>query len=403
MKVLQISTVFGFRSTGKLCAGIADYLNNNGDEGYVAYSYGLPYDKGYKISTTFDVRLHSLLSRIFGLQAYYSKKQTRKLLRYIDGINPDVVHLGNLHSNFINLKMILSYLSQKDIPTVFTQHDCWGFTGKCGHFTVDNCYKWKTGCGKCPRLKKDNKSWFFDRTAKMYKDKKEWFGSIPRLAVVGVSDWITNEAKLSLLSSATIFRRIYNWIDLDIFKPVNTDTLRKRLGLQDAFVILGVASCWTDAKGLSSFIELAKALPDGMRIIMVGRMKPNVELPNAIIHIKETHDVQEMVEYYSMADVFVHLSPEESFGMVTAEALACGTPAIVINSTANPELVGDGCGYISNTSNADEIMKYVQNIREAGKSSFSKNCRDYSTRNFNMNDRVQDYINVYKEISSNTV
>ena len=398
MRILQINAISRIRSTGRLCAEIADCLNENGHEGYVAYSVGLPYDKGYRIGTNLEKKLHAFWSRLFGLQAYFSKRGTRKLLRYIDKLKPDVVHLENLHGNYINLELLLNYLAKNDIPTVLTLWDCWFFTGKCCHFTVDNCYKWKTECGNCPRLKNDNNSWFFDRTKKMRNDKNALFGNIPRLAVVGVSDWITGEAKKSLLSTAAFITRIYNWIDLDIFKPVNTDILQKNMKLEDMFVILGVASSWSTDKGFESFIELAKLIQDNMRIIMIGRTPPGTILPGNVLHIEETHNVNEMVAFYSMADVLINLSVEETFGLVTAEALACGTPAVVICSTANPELIGDGCGYVAQECTPEEVLKKILLIYETGKKMYSKNCIEYAKQNFSKIERINDYIGVYKKI-----
>ncbi len=399
MKVLQINAISRIRSTGRLCADIADYLNAIGDDGYIAYSAGLPYEKGYKIGTLFEMKVHSFLSRLFGFQGYFSKGGTKKLLEYMDALKPDVVHLHNLHANYINLPRLFGYLKKNDIPTVITLHDCWFFTGKCAHFTVQDCYKWKTGCGDCPRLKKDNKSWFFDRTTKMYNDKKNWLTGTQNLAVVGVSDWITGEAKKSFLSSARLITRIYNWIDLEVFKPVNAEPLRKKYGFENHFIVLGVASGWTTAKGLDGFLALAKILPDDMRIVLVGRISTEVSLSDRVIHIPETNDVNEMVKLYAMADVFVHFSPEESFGLVTAEALACGTPAVVIGSTASPELVGTGCGFIAGSGDAQEILQNIQKIKTAGKQHFSENCRSFAVNHFSKEDQIKDYVEVYKRIS----
>jgi len=398
MKVLQINAVSGIMSTGRTTNEIADYLNNNGHEGYIAYSEGLPYEKGYKIGTQLEKKLHALCSRIFGKQAYYSKKGTKNLIKYIGQIKPDIVHLNNLHSNYINLGMLLEYLSKEDIPTVVTLHDCWFYTGKCTHYTIENCYKWKTECDKCPQLKKDNKSWFFDYTNKMFRDKKEWFNKIPRLAVVGVSDWITNEAKSSFLSSASIITRIYNWIDLEVFKPVSTNKKEQISGIKDKFIILGVASGWTNEKGLNKFIELSKLIQEDKVILLIGRMKKNIKLPYNIIHIDETHDVNELVEYYSMADVFVNLSVQESFGKVTAEALACGTPVIVFNSTANPELVGYRCGYVVENNEITSILKYIKVVQRKGKAFYSDYCIKYAKDNFCKDNRIKDYINLYKKL-----
>lgn len=401
MKILQINAVSGIRSTGRTCVEIADYLNKNGDEGYIAYSDGLPYAKGYKIGTPFEIKLHGLFSRIFGMQAYFSRKGTRKLLNYMDELKPDVVHLHNLHANYINLKLLLTYLAENNISTVLTLNDCWFYTGKCTHYTANGCYKWKTGCGNCPRLKKDNTSWFFDCTRKMYHDKKKWFGKIPRLAVVGVSDWITNEARMSFLSSAKILIRIYNWIDIEVFKPVNTDELRKKLGLENKFIVLAVASGWSNNKGLDKIIDLAGKIPKDMKIILVGNMRKSVNLPGNIIHIKETHNVNKLVEYYSMVDVFINLSLEETFGKVTAEALACGTPAIVIKSTANPELVGEKCGYVLEEINITDLLEILLKVRENKKEYYSEYCKEFAYRNFNIHYRLTEYTDIYKELIGN--
>jgi glycosyltransferase involved in cell wall biosynthesis len=400
MKVLQINAVSGIRSTGRICVDIADYLNKNGDEGYIAYSDGPPYIKGYKIGSTVEKKLHGLLSRVFGTQAYFSQNGTRKLIKYIKDLNPDIVHLNNLHANYINLPMLLNYLAQFDIPTVITLHDCWFFTGKCTHYTIEKCYKWQHGCKECIKLNYDHNSWFFDRTPKMWRDKKELFEKIPRLAVVGVSDWITNEARKSFLASNKIVTRIYNWIDLDLFKPVNTEDLRHKLGLENKFIILGVASGWSNSKGLNKFVELAGLITEDIIIILVGAMKVDAKLPKNILHIPETHNIDELVKYYSMADVLVNLSPEESFGKVTAEALACGTPAIVINSTANPELVGDGCGYVVETDNIDKIIEHIFYIKSRGKDQYTHQCIAYAKNNFSKHDRIKDYLKLYAQLIS---
>lgn len=400
MKVLQINAVNAIGSTGRNTKEIADYLNSHGHEGYIAYSVGPSYPRGYQIGTTLDKKIHALLSRFFGLQGYFSKRSTKKLLFFIRSIKPDIVHLGNLHSNFINLSLLLSFLADNDIPTVLTLHDCWFYTGKCTHYTVDCCFKWKDTCGNCPRVKKDNTSWFFDRTEKMLSDKKKLYRDIPRLAVIGVSDWITQEAKSSILQSANIIERIYNWIDLDIFKPSETSSLKTRLLVEKKFIILGVASGWGPSKGLDKFFALANHLPDEMIIILVGKMNNSVAQSN-IIHIPETDNISELVAYYSIADVFLNLSLEESFGKVSAEALACGTPVISINSTANAELVREGCGFVVDEFNIDQLINLFEIIKLKTKQAFSEKCINFANENFNKDDRCSDHIDLYTRLLAN--
>ena len=218
MKVIQINAVYKIRSTGRIVFELHQFLLKNGIESYVACSDGNDKDEIYLIGSNFEKKLHALMSRLTGLQGYFSRIGTKRLIKYMDQIKPDIVHLGNLHANYVNLPMLLRYLAQHDIATVITLHDCWFFTGKCMHYTVVRCQKWKDGCNRCPQLRADNKSWIFDRTSKIWKDKKTGIEAIPRLAVIGVSDWITNEARHSLLGKAKLIRRIYNWIDLDTFQ-----------------------------------------------------------------------------------------------------------------------------------------------------------------------------------------
>lgn len=398
MKVLQINAVSGISSTGRTCSELSDYLNANGHEGYIAYSAGIPYHKGFKIGSKLDAKMHGLWSRVFGMQAYFSKGATRRLLTYISELKPDVVHLRNLHSNYINLRLLLNYLAENDIPTVITLHDCWFYTGKCTHYTVDNCYKWQKKCGNCPRLKKDNPSWFFDRTTQMHQDKKNWFSAIPRMAVVGVSDWITNEARRSFLSSAKIMTRIYNWIDLKTFKPTESEEIRHKLGLKDKYVILGVASGWSNAKGLDKFLELAGILPEEMRIVLVGKKNDDIHLPKNIIHTPETHNVSELVAYYSMSDVYIHLSQEETFGKTIAEALSCGTPAIVLNSTACPEIVDENCGIVLTDNQHRTILEAVVKIKENGKLSYSSHAVSRVRKHFHAQTNLEEQLTLYKQL-----
>jgi len=395
MKVLQINAVNGIRSTGSIVTEISDFLNSNGHEGYIAYSDGIPYKNGYKIGTYFEKKIHAFCSRIFGKQSYYSRNGTKKLIKHIIQIKPNIVHLHNLHGNYINIKILLNFLAKNDIPTVLTLHDCWFFTGKCTHYTIDNCYKWKMKCGKCPRLKKDNISWFFDRTTKMLKDKENWFNSIPRLAVIGVSDWITNEASYSILSSSMIIKRIYNWIDLDVFKPVFVEKLEK---LRDKYIILGVASHWSSAKGINKFIELAKVINDDMIILLIGNINTSYNMPYNILNITETHNVNSLVEYYNMADVFVNFSLEESFGKVTIEALACGTPVIAINSTANSELVNFNCGHKCNSEDINEVLNNIISVKKKGKKEYSPNCVNFVKKNFDITEREREYLKLYEDL-----
>ncbi len=398
MKILQINVFNSTLSTGRTTYELSNYLESKGHISWIGYSRGAAIENGYQIGNWFDRKVHAFMSRLIGKQGYFSKIATAKLVDFIKSFAPDVVHLRNLHSNYINIPQLLNFLATNDIPTVITLHDCWFYTGKCMYYTSAKCYKWKVQCGKCPQLKKDNRSWFFDFSAKMLNDKKLFFERIPRLAVVGVSDWITEESRQSILKSAKILKRIYNWIDLERFKPVNTEEEKHNLGVDNKFIILGVASDWSERKGLSYFFEIGKKIDNDSIIILIGRINKKISLPKNILNIPATHNIDELVCFYSMADVFLNCSLEETFGKVTAEALACGTPVITNDSTANPELVDENCGFIY--QDFDDIPNHIEEVRQNGKKYFTKTCVEFARKTFDARKLMVEYEHLYEDLIS---
>lgn len=396
MRILHINAIHEEKSTGRICKEISSVAVAHGHESVVAYATGPDTGSGFRIGSSFDQKRHALLSRLSGKQGYFSKGATAGLIDYIESYKPDVVHLHNLHANYIHLDTLFDWLSHTDTPTVLTLHDCWFYTGKCTHYTRTGCERWRDGCGSCPRLALDNPSWGLDRTAEMWTDKKRWFENIPRLAVIGVSDWITIEARFSFLGNAKMIRRIYNWVDLNLFYPRDTSRLRSALRLENRFVLLGVASSWDDSKGLPEFMQVAQAFPEA-RLLLVGDI-PDITLPVNVIHIPSTNRVEELADYYALADVFLNLSVEESFGKVTAEAMASGTPVVVLDATANPELVPPACGEVIPPQRLEAVIATIEKMKRLGKEHYTDSCVEHARTSFSMEERVTDYLEVYESL-----
>lgn len=403
MKILIINGIYGSGSSGRSISDIKTLLNSDGHDVYIATPKPYDGDEFYRIGNELDHKVHGLFSRIIGKQAYFSQTATRKFLHYIDSIQPDLVHIQVIHGNYLNFPMLMNYLTDKKIPTVFVLDDCWYFTGKCCHYTSAKCFKWKTQCFDCPRIHQDNPSLFFDRSREIYSDKKEQFARLSRYAVVTVSDWLKEEASQSYLKHATILRRIYNAIDGEQFQyRADCHTLKKHLGLKNQKIILGVATAWKDHQGLSKgiqlFVQLAKILPQGYKIVLIGKPDATLSLPDNVISIPFIAGAVELSRYYSMADVFVQMSSEETFGKVTAEALCCGTPVVVFNSTANPELVGLGCGAVVENKNVNGVLLEVLKIIAAGREQFSATCRKFAEQNFDSKRITRQYMALYQEL-----
>lgn len=399
MKIVQINAVYNIGSTGRTTAEMHEALQNAGYDSFVVYSQTNVNnaENTYHMGSPLDIKIHGFLSRLWGKQGYFSVSSTKKLLKLLDDIKPDVVHLRNLHGNYINLPMLLKYLAKNDVATVITLHDFWFITGKCVHYINAKCDKWQTECGNCPNLNSGNPTWFFDKTKTMHKDKIRLFGNIPRLAITGVSQWVTDEAKKSPIAKNAITKRIYNWIDFNSFYPREVDRVKQEKNLRNKFVILGVASGWSLQKTLSNFIDIANQKKD-YNFILVGQMPEDVILPENVKSVGLIDSIDELAEYYSLADVFLTFSKAETFGKVCAEAMACGTPVVCHNETACPEILGENCGYSVDVSNIQAVSEAIDKIRENGKEFYSENCIKHARASFQKNALIDEYIDLYSEL-----
>ena len=397
MKIVQINAVYKYSSTGRTTEEMHVFLRNKGYESFVfCTNYEQPEIGVFKVGNKLDYKMHGLLSRLLGLQGYFSYFSTRKLVKQLKQILPDIVILRNLHSNFVNISMLLKYIGVNNIKLIWVQHDCWAYTGHCTHYTMNGCYKWKTECHDCRFIRARDESWFIDTSRFVYRDRKKMLDMIDDFTVVGVSQWITEEAKQSsLFSHAKRFIRIYNWINHDVFYPRNNLDIRKQLRLkEDDFVLIGIAQLWSNKKGLDILIEVAKRHPD-WKFVLIGRVL--VELPDNMNAVGTISDTSLLADYYSMADVLVNFSQQESFGKVAAEALSCGTPVIANNNTANPEVVGD-CGVVIRNNDIIEFEKAVNKIMDIEKDVMKEMCYKRSMELFSMNKNIENYLELFETL-----
>lgn len=402
MKILQINALYAKLSTGRTTREMHEYFLSQGIDSYVAApNLGGLNNNCYKIGNKIDYKVHALLSRITGKQAYYSIISTKKLLVWMDNVRPDVVILRNLHSNYINLPILTRYLRQKNIVTVIVLHDSWFITGGCTYYVSSNCNKWQTDCDKCPQNQHGNNGWFRIPSKIILNDRKKYLDAIPRLAVIGVSQWVADDAKKSVLSNAFCIKCIYNWIDQNKFIPKDRYKLREMYGFsKDKFIILGVSSCWSESKGISVFHNIANKLSDEYQVVLIGDSSCVEHRHEKVIYLPQTHDLTHLADLYALANVFVNPTIQETFGKTTAEALSCGIPVIAYNGTATKELVGDDgkCGYLIDTLSPDEYVLKIKLVHDKGTNTYIDNCRQRSTSMFNMEKNLNQYLSLFKEM-----
>ena len=401
MRILQINAVYGQGSTGTIVRDIEQLCFKSGIECYVASPDPKVCEAkhGYVIGNTLDHKLHALLSRIHGKQAYFSHIPTRNLLRWIDEIKPDIVHLHNLHSNYIHLNMLLGYLAKKDIKTIVTLHDCWFYTGGCFHYTAAGCDKWLRDCKDCPKKKAGTPALLSKHSAQILADRKKYLLAIPHLYITGVSQWMAHEPLKSYLKDVPNFV-IRNGIDFNVFKPTPSD-FRQRLGLEGKYVILGPASKWlsdVNKEVLDKFTKLMH--PDEVLLLFGVDVQDTSNLPKNVITYGYTKNREELAQLYTMADVFVNCTREESLSLINIEAQACGTPVVTFDATATPETVDGIYSLSTQVGNPDRLYESVENIRYNNDGELSKQVISFASKNYDLYSNYEKYLNLYKTLGN---
>ena len=387
MKVLQINTVYGSGSTGRIVAGIDKVLVDAGVESYCAFGYGNLEDAHhYRIINNIDSKLHNIQSRIFDSQGLHSTYKTKQFVKWIDNINPDIIHLHNLHGNYLSYNVLFDYLQKKSCKIVWTLHDCWLFTGHCAYFDLVNCTKWKSLCYNCPQLRTYPPA-LLDRTSRNYQLRKELFTSVKnRLALVPVSNWLASLLKESFFFDANI-KTIHNGINLTKFKHYEV--------IPEKPYILGVAACWDKRKGLVDFIKLRESLDFSIEIKLVGLSKRQIStLPNGITGIERTNNEEELAKLYSGAIAFVNTTYEDNYPTVNLEAIACGTPVITYRTGGSPESILNGCGEVVEQGDIESIVNAICKFRSSLKIDISR----IAVSHFNEEECFRSYLKLYKNI-----
>ncbi len=405
MKVMFINAVYGYGSTGVIVRDLEQMLLEHDEEAMVVYQNAdIQPINGYRVGNLLDWKYHALYTRIWGKQAYASVYATKKLAEYIKKETPDIVHLHNLHSNYINLKILLSCLIEKQIPIVLTLHDCWFFTGKCCHFVGCNCEKWKIECNQCPQNKSDVKSMFFDNTTRVFKDKKELFQDVQHLTIVGCSEWIRDLARQSPMFQGKRFECIHNGVDIQMFSPKNEEEVRNKYNLQEHFVILGMANKWMDSRNTKILSMILNNMDENDRLVLVGCRDGQKELlrnNEKVLMLDFIYDRNEMAELYSMSNVFINLTFEDTLPTVNMEATCCGTPVITYDSGGCAELVKHNeTGYIISPLDGVALQDAIFNIKKHKIS--RETCRQYGEVHFDNQKRYIDYLDLYRNLLNNS-
>ncbi|WP_138429455.1 glycosyltransferase [Fodinibius saliphilus] len=399
MKILQINSSVNTTSTGRIAEEIGQALQKQGHESFIASKKvgpGGSTSNLIHLGNKYDEYAHALKTRLFDRHGFGSKRTTQAFLRKLKEISPDVIGLHNLHGYYLNVEGLFNYLKEVQKPVVWTLHDCWPFTGHCSFFDYVSCEKWKTECRNCPLSDKYPASWFMDQSRRNFYHKKKLFNGIQDLTIITPSQWLATLVKQSFLGGYAV-EVINNGIDLEKFWPTNADNINNRYNLFGKKVLLGVASVWDRRKGLKYFLELSKKLDDSFKIILVGL--PEVEinrLPENIIGIQRTESLEELVSFYSVADVFVNPTLVDNFPTTNLEALACGTPVITFDTGGSPESIDEDTGMVVEKGNLKKLLEAIKVVCSKSER-YREACRNRAITHYDKKERYYDYVNLYEK------
>lgn len=364
LRYVQINSFYN-GSTGTIMRNLHEGLKERGVDSYIFWGrrHKTIGDHERCCASEAGVYLHGALSRLTDRAGFYSKRDTAKLLKQLDEIDPDVVHLHNIHGYYVNVEMLFGWLARHRCQVRWTLHDCWAFTGHCPHFQYVSCDRWLTGCRDCPQKRGYPSSLLLDSSRRNWEDKRRIFTSVSpeRMTLVSPSRWLAGLVGKSFLKGYSVEVR-HNTVDRSVFKPTPSD-FREHHGVGDKFMILGVASPWSERKGLGDFVRLADELdPNRFAIVLVGLSKRQLKvLPENIIGLERTSSAEELAGIYSAADVFFNPTREDNYPTVNLEAEACGTPVVTYDVGGCRETICCSNSLaISKTS--DSFLKLVTSI-----------------------------------------
>ncbi len=412
MKILQINSVCGVGSTGRIAADLHAFLTENGEESRVAFGRSETHvscgthrcDAVMRIGNLWDNYRHVAKTRLLDRHGFGSRGATRRFLREVEAFAPDLIHLHNIHGYYLHIGELFGWLKRAGKPVVWTLHDCWPFTGHCAYYDYAGCFRWESGCRRCPQKNAYPASRLMDASSRNYADKRRLFTGLDRLTLLTPSAWLAGEVGRSFLKDYPV-RVIPNGIDLTAFRPAEeNDSVRQRFGIdREACLLLGVAGVWEARKGLPYFQQLLDRLGEGYRLMLVGvNEKQKAALSPGVIGIGRTDSVGELASLYGAADMLVNPTLEDNFPTVNLEALACGTPVVTFRTGGSMESVDDATGRIADKGDPEGLAAAVRDVRMRGKPAFSAACRERAERLYDQRESYEQYYRLYRELCGRT-
>ena len=392
MKILQVNCVYKKGSTGKIVADIHSELMMRGEQSIVCFGRGQREKEQdvYKTCGELYSKWNNVLSRITGLIYGGCFFSTRKLISVIKKEQPSVVHLHCINGYFVNIYKLISWLKNKKIKVLLTLHAEFMYTGNCGH--AFDCEKWKNGCGHCSVFRKETGSFFVDRTHVSWKKMKKAFDGFDELYVSSVSPWLMSRAVQSPILKDKRHEVVLNGLDTAIFCYRPMKKLEENIVLH---VTPDFNAKEDSLKGGRYVIELAKRMPS-VQFIVVGRYAKEVNVPSNIQLLGEIRNQECLSEYYRKATVTLLTSARETFSMVLAESLCCGTPVVGFKAGAPEQIcIKEYCAF-AEYGDIDQLQCLLERFLTRNPERYK--IAELAKEKYDKKKMVEKYVTLYKKI-----
>ncbi len=406
MKILHINCA-DYGSTGKIISDISREAYSRGYSSYLlvpAVREYADYIDKRAVCFTHETGIYKRAAKVMGLRYGFAPVSTARIIGEIKRISPDVVHIHSANCNMVNLYRLFSFLKKKDIPTVVTNHAEFFYTGTCPH--SEECDQWEKGCGNCPDIKNRAESAFVDRTHTAWMKMKKAFRDFPRMTMVSVSPWVDQRAKRSPITQGIEKKVVLNGLDTDVFSYKESNILREEYGIRpEEKIVLCVTALFDpenneDIKGSPALVRIAQRLRNkNVRIVVVGQCAPySCSLPENMIITGPVFDSEKLAGYYSEADLSVITSKRETFSMIVAESLSCGTPVAGFEA-GGPESIAmrNYCRFFPQ-GDTDALIQGIENMISFKKTYDPKELSRKAHKIYSGKKMAEEYINIYKEM-----
>lgn len=399
MKILYIHSAYRPNDLiGNWFARTREYCRSKGGDAWFAIKFTHRKVQGDDIvvGNSVSCGIHNKMYQMSGLQDMFSYSATKRLLRRVDEIKPDIIHCHVINDCFLNMGLFAKYVNRRGIKVVWTFHDARVLTGQCPCPLYNGCEQWKTSCKSCPKGEK----FLYPAQAKInlvswvHRYRKRTIGRISNLTVVTPSKWMASLVGQSYLKDKRCVV-INNGINLDVFRPTPCG-IKEKLGIpDDAKMLLAVGNPLSRLKGRDYLLRLADELPPDHWLVMVGCLLEDLPMLNAKERVKAFArvDRDELIAFYSEADLFVNCTLADNFPTVNLEAQACGSPIVAFDSDGTAETVG-GNGVVVPRGDYDALRNAIVSYDYTN----SKKQATAFASEYNQDKCIGEYIELYNSL-----